>query len=63
MYVWLYAGKGMRARLNVMRCCLAWRDGFYQMQQQFSDDMKALRDAIDNRFVRMEEKIDKISLR
>jgi hypothetical protein len=30
MYVWLYAGKGMRARLNVMRCCLAWRDGFYQ---------------------------------
>ena len=30
MYVWLYAGKGMRARLNVVRCCLAWRDGFYQ---------------------------------
>jgi hypothetical protein len=30
MYVWLYAGKGMRARLNVMRCCITWRDGFYQ---------------------------------
>lgn len=30
MYVWLYAGKGMKARLNVMRCCITWRDGFYQ---------------------------------
>jgi hypothetical protein len=39
------------------------RDGYHQMQQQFSDDMKALREAIDSRFVRMEEKIDKITLR
>ena len=30
MYVWLYAGRGMKARLNVMRCCITWRDGFYQ---------------------------------
>jgi hypothetical protein len=30
MYVWLYAGKGMRARLNVMRCCIAWREGFFR---------------------------------
>jgi hypothetical protein len=29
MYVWLYAGRGMRARLNVLRACVAWRDGEY----------------------------------
>jgi hypothetical protein len=38
-------------------------DGFCQMQQQFFYDMRALRDPIDARFVRMEEKIDKITLR
>lgn len=39
------------------------RDGFHLMQQQFTGDIKALRDALDARFVRMEEKIDKIALR
>lgn len=39
------------------------RDGYHQMQQQFSDEIKSIRAAIDARFVRMEEKIDKISVR